>query len=559
MRNSRKNVKVPCPHAQFEKTLILGKDDIHMRTKLIIAIMAVLLMSGLSVLAVGASSHNDAPLIAEDPTANNTDVYAFVSTEPGHADKVTVIANYIPLVEPGDGPTYKNFSENATYRIFVDTNGDGKRNLNYTFKFKNDIANGGTFLYNTGPIGSPPNPSDPTSQYTNLNFKQSYTMTEVTYDSNGKRIQIDEVLKGARVAPANIGPVSTGSQADYEALANDAIHSIGTGPNEMRAFVGPRDDGFYADLMGAFDLLNIRGPGFDTFSGFNVYTIALEIPKSRFQQAGDTDGVIGVWADATRPRVTILNGSNRQGPRVSEQISIVSRLGNPLVNEVLMPLDIKNVFNSSEPTSDEANNIDEFIINPGNSQGGASLVPLLNTITGCTPENGRSDLALVFLSGIPAGVVPGFDGNMDTQGTGNPLSEMLRLNYNIAPSTSPNSLGILGGDVAGFPNGRRVGDDVLDVALKGAAGGVLQALGAIDPATCNVAPLDLSDNVDGNDVPYLSEFPYLGTPHQGYEHSHSHGSPVSVTTLGIGAGLTATGLVLAGLIAVRRRRNSPLG
>ena len=530
-----------------------------MRSKLIIAIMAVLIMSGLSVLAVGASSHNDAPLIAEDPTANNTDVYAFVSTEPGQEDKVTIIANYIPMVEPGDGPTYKNFSENATYRLFVDTDGDGKRNLNYVFKFKNDIVNGGTFLYNTGPIGHPSNPADPTSQYTNLNFRQSYDVTEVIYDANGKRIQLNEVLSGARVAPANIGPVSTGSQSNYESLVNDAIHSVGTGPNEMRFFVGPRDDGFFADLMGAFDLLNIRDPGFDTFSGYNVHSIALEIPKSRLIQAGDTDGVIGVWADAARPRVTVLNGSNRQGPTVSEQISVVSRLGNPLVNEVLMPLDAKNVFNSSEPAFDEANNVDEYIINPGNSQGPAALVPLLNGITGCTPENGRSDLALVFLTGIPAGVVPGFDGNMDTQRTGNPHSEMLRLNYNIPPSASPSPLGILGGDVAGFPNGRRVGDDVIDVALKGAAGGVLQALGAIDPADCNVAPLDLSDNVDTNDVPYLSEFPYLGTPHQGYEHSHSHGSPTSTTVLGIGSGLTVTGFVLAGLVAVRRRRNSLMG
>ena len=182
-----------------------------MRSKVIIAIMTVLIMSGLSVLVVGASSHNDAPLIAEDPTANNTDVYAFVSTESGHEDMVTIIANFVPMIEPGDGPTYKNFSDNALYRIFVDTDGDGDRNLNYNIEFKTNIANGSTFLYNTGPIGMPSNPSDPSSQYTNLNFQQSYTVTEVVTGANGRTITT--LLEDARVAPANIGPVSTGSQA----------------------------------------------------------------------------------------------------------------------------------------------------------------------------------------------------------------------------------------------------------------------------------------------------------------------------------------------------------
>ena len=703
-----------------------------MRSKVIIAIMTVLIMSGLSVLVVGASSHNDAPLIAEDPTANNTDVYAFVSTEEGRSDYVTLIANYIPLVEPGDGPTYKSFSDQVLYEIMVDVDGDAKEDITYQFEFENDIVNGNTVLYNLGKIGLPSDPGDPSSQYANLNVHQSYTLTEVTGDRrSGKRHQTI-VLEDARVAPAHVGPRSTGSAEEYEELANAAIHTKSTDFGDVRVFVGPRDEGFYFDLIGTFDLLNLRDPGFDTFNGYNVYTLALEIPKSRFEHVGGyvdgeddgdddgddndngssigntkEDGIIGVWASASRPKVTVLrkdakpartskrtvqvsrlgnpvvnealnplsatkihtkstdfgdvrvfvgprdegfyfdligtfdllnlrdpgfdtfngynvytlaleipksrfehvggyvdgeddgdddgddndNGSSigntkedgiigvwasasrpkvtvlrkdAKPARTSKRTVQVSRLGNPVVNEALNPLSAKDLFNASEPKDDEKNDFDEFIINPGLSQGGAALVPLINGLTGCTPENGRIDLEAIFLTGINQSIADGLASAVPSLApfaeeggnfTGSKRAEMLRLNYNVAPSMSPSPLGLLGGDPAGFPNGRRVGDDVVDVALIGAGGGVLHVLGAID---CAVS-LGLTDNVDANDVPYLTAFPYLGTPHQGYEHSHSHGGPVSITTLGIGSGLTVTGLVLAGLIAVRRRRSSIVG
>jgi len=196
----------------------------------------------------------------------------------------------------------------------------------------------------------------------------------------------------------------------------------------------------------------------------------------------------------------------------------------PLVNELLLPFSVKNLFNASDP-ADDATNIADYIVNPGRQSGG--LISILASLTGCTPLTGRSDLKLIFLTGILPGVLSGFPGNQDTQNPGGPVpADMLRLNYHVPPATSPNPLGLLGGDPAGFPNGRRVGDDVVDIALKAVTGGVLQALGALDPDLCTpgFAPLDLTDGVDGNDVPYLSVFPYLGTPHQGYDHLHVHSS-----------------------------------
>ncbi len=492
-----------------------------------------------------AASHRDAPLITEDPTADNTDVYAFVSREEGRSDYVTLIANYIPLEEPGDGPNYFRFSDDVLYEIMVDVDGDAEEDLTYQFDFGTNIGavTPNTFLYNTGKIGLPPNPGDPTSQYTNWNQPQSFTLTE----NFGLRRAGPGVvlLEGARVAPSNVGPNSVGTQAEYEALAEAAMHTIGYSPDEIRIFAGPRDEGFYVDLMGAFDLINIRDPGVDTTSGFNVHTIALEVPKSRFQDAGDTDGNIGVWASASRPKTTVLRRGG-QPPFTSDRLQQVSRLGNPLVNEVLIPLSFKDQYNASHPSDDEAN-ITDLIVDPGTSQGSAALIPILNSLTGCTPTDDRADLELALLTGIPAGVIPGFPGNQDTQDPSGPAkADMLRLNYNIPPATSPSPLGLLGGDIAGFPNGRRVGDDVLDIDLKAAAGAVLHVLGAID---CPVS-LDLSDNVDGNDVPYLSEFPYLGIPHQGFDHEHAHGSNGSIVALSMGMGVL--GLVLGlGLAAPR--------
>ncbi|MCI0438916.1 MAG: DUF4331 domain-containing protein [Chloroflexi bacterium] len=530
-----------------------------MRTRAIIAIAAVMIVSGLSVLVVGGSSHSDAPLIAEDPFANNTDVYAFRSTEPGRENFVTIISNFIPMEEPGNGPTYFNFSDNVLYEIMVDTDGDAEEDLTYQFKFNTvqGAITKNTFLYNVAPIiGSSEMVTDPTVQYPNLNLHQRYSVVEVQGDRRtGSKTTL---LSNARVAPANIGPFSTPS---YDALADLAIHSLPLLPGipEGRVFAGPRDEGFYVDLMAAFDLLGgfvspSREP-VDTFSGFNVHSIALEIPTLRFQAAGDTDGVIGVWSSASRQRVRVLPPGGRAPLNLGTQTQ-VSRLGNPLVNELLMPLSAKDSFNADEPKNDDANGFDDFITDPDTSQpGGAALIPLINSLTGCTPVDGRTDLDLVFLQGIPSGAL-GLPGNQNTESGAPARADMIRLNYTVDP-TDPSlrsPLGPFGGDPAGWPNGRRVGDDVVDIALKGAAGGVLHLLGAID---CPVS-LSLSDGVQENDTDYLDSFPYLGTPHQAYDHEHTHGG-VPFAALGIGSGLLAGGIALGAVFAVRRRRNSIVG
>jgi hypothetical protein len=547
-----------------------------MRKFLLTTALSLLAAAGVVMVTVGdtspfseASSHRDAPLITEDPTADNTDVYAFVSTEPGRSDYVTLISNFIPLEEPGEGPNYYRFSDNVLYEIKLDVNGDAEEDLTYEFDFSTKIGaiTPSTFLYNTGKIGAPPNPGDPSSQYTNWNQPTSYTLTEVGRNGNGGGDDDDDddgdhrdrvLLRNARVAPIHIGPSSTGSVADYEALAAAAVLPV-PDSGGMRVFAGPRDEGFYVDLMGNFDLLNLRNPGVDTTSGFNVHTIALEIPKSRLAAAGDTDGNVGVWSSASRPKQTVLRDDGRS-PKVSGKWVQVSRLGNPLVNEILLPLSFKDRYNATEPEDDGAN-IGAFITDPGTTPpGNLTFVPVLNSfVNGCIPTTGRVDLDLALLSGIPAGTL-GLPGTQDTQHSGGPVrADVLHLNTNVSPTTGTGSyspLGAFGGDVAGFPNGRRVGDDVLDIAAKAAGGGILHLLGAIN---CPVS-LTLSDNVQENDTDYLNVFPYLATPHQGYNHVHDHGID-AINLAAVGAGLLGLllGLAVAGprvIGAVRRRLNA---
>ena len=547
-----------------------------MRKFLLTTALSLLAAAGVIMVTVGdtspfgeASSHRDAPLITEDPTADNTDVYAFVSTEPGRSDYVTLISNFIPLEEPGEGPNYYRFSDNVLYEIKVDVNGDAEEDLTYEFDFSTRIGaiTPSTFLYNTGKIGAPPNPGDPSSQYTNWNQPTSYTLTEVGRNGNGGGDDDDDddgdhrdrvLLTNARVAPIHIGPSSTGSVAEYEALAAAAVLPV-PDSGGMRVFAGPRDEGFYVDLMGNFDLLNLRNPGVDTTSGFNVHTIALEIPKSRLAAAGDTDGNVAVWSSASRPKQTVLRDDGRS-PKMSGKWVQVSRLGNPLVNEVLLPLSFKDRYNATEPEDDGAN-IGAFITDPGTTPpGNLTFVPVLNSfVNGCIPTTGRVDLDLALLSGIPAGTL-GLPGTQDTQHSGGPVrADVLHLNTNVSPTTgtgSYSSLGAFGGDVAGFPNGRRVGDDVLDIAAKAAGGGILHLLGAIN---CPVS-LTLSDNVQENDTDYLNVFPYLATPHQGYNHVHDHGID-AINLAAVGAGLLGLllGLAVAGprvIGAVRRRLNA---
>jgi hypothetical protein len=450
--------------------------------------IALLVVLGPGPQGARASSHREAPLIANDPTADNTDVYAFVS--PDRPDTVTMIANYIPLEEPAGGPNFFNFDPNALYEIKVDNNGDGEEDVTYQFRFRTETRNPNTFLYNTGPINSLNDP--------NWNIRQFYSVTRV--------IGHHRTVLGSNLPspPNNIGPRST---PDYPSVATAAVNSLSGG---IKVFAGQRDDPFYVDLGSIFDLAGLRpfnslhliplpdAPGVDDVAGYNGHSIAIQVPISQLVNASST---IGIYASAERPKVRILRADGQQrhvGPFVQ-----VSRLGEPLINEVLIPLGQKDFWNREDP-ADDSQFLDRYT-----SPELARLINLLYPALPDTPTTDRQDLVAVLLTGVPG-----------LNFTGPHKSDLLRLNTAIPPAANPDRLGALAGDFAGFPNGRRLTDDVVDIELRAIACGygpiLHQALGL-----CDLQPNDqIGDGVDGNDEGFLSTFPYVGLPHQGYE-SHT--------------------------------------
>lgn len=439
--------------------------------------LTVIFTVALAMMPGQASSHREAPLIAMDPTADNTDVYAFVS--PDEPDKVTLISNFIPFQDPDGGPNFYNFDPNVLYEIHIDNNGDAVEDITYQWRFTTEIRNTNTFLYNTGPITSLDDPD--------FNIRQFYRLTRV----NGPRRTgtVTELAGRLPVPPVNVGPRST---PNYGALGG-AIQQLA---GNMRVFAGQRDEGFFLDL-GIFDLLGLNSGAIDPSThGFNVNTLAIQVPKSDLARGGttpagptDPSAIIGVWSTASRfaTRTLTPGGQTQTGALVQ-----VSRLGNPLVNEVVIDLARKDAFNSLEPTGDSV--ALDRVTDPEVPK----LLKLIFNVD--SPPAPRNDLVTIFLTGIPGANQP----------AGVRASEMLRLNMGVPPTTSPNPFGVLGGDLAGFPNGRRVGDDVLDIALRAMAGAT-----PLTPAFNRPPNNQLTDNVQSNDLPYLPNFPYLAIPHPG--------------------------------------------
>jgi Domain of unknown function (DUF4331) len=434
-----------------------------------------------SLVTIGASSHREAPLISEDPVADNTDTYAFVS--PDDPESVTLVANWIPFELPPGGPNFNKFGDDVLYKINVDNDGDATADVVYQWRFKTTVANPNTFLYNTGPVES--------LDSENLNVKQTYTLTEIR---DGQRTNL---VTNAPVAPANIGPRST---PNYEALATAAVVDVEGGG---KSFAGPRDDPFFVDLGAVFDLLGNRplneahaaplpnAPGQDDVAGFNVHSVVLQVPTDSLV---DDDPVIGVWSTTDRRTDRVFGGGKIKN---TGDFTQVSRLGMPLVNEVVAPLGAKDAFNASKPSGDK-----QFLPAVENPEV-ATLIPQLYPGVNVPPAP-REDIVTIFLTGIP-------DVN---QPQNVKASEMIRLNTSIAPTPldQQDRLGLLAGQNDAFPNGRRLVDDVYDIELRALAGGT--------PFTpdFNIAPNNaLTDGVDANDVPFLSSFPYLALPHQGYE------------------------------------------
>jgi hypothetical protein len=425
-----------------------------------------------------ASSHREAPFIGGDPEADATDVYAFRS--PDKPNTVTLIANYVPLEVAAAGPNFYKFGEDVLYEINVDNDGDAKDDISFQLNFRNRINNGDTFLHNTGQITS--------LDDSDLNQEQFYSLSVLRGDDHNDPSRKGKVItNNLQVAPANVGPKSY--PQGYSKVANQAIYTLDNG---IKVFAGPRDDPFFADLGGIFDLLQgIEGE--DYLKDLNVHTIAVQVPISMLK--GPKDSIIGVRTTSYRQSTSVLRPVGNPDSQLNDPRSTrgpwvqLSRLDMPLVNELVIPLKDKNRFNGSQPRFD--GQFLKYVRNP-------EPAGLIENILGIdVPPNPRDDIATIFLTGLqglnkPEGVKP---------------SSQLRLNMSVQPKASPNRLGVLGGDNAGFPNGRRLTDDVVDIELQALAGAT-----PLTPKFDKKPNNTLGDGVNANDVPFLNSFPYIARP-----------------------------------------------
>ncbi|MGW2329467.1 DUF4331 domain-containing protein [Streptomyces sp. NPDC001700] len=405
-----------------------------------------------------ASSHREAPLISGQPQYDATDVYAFQS--PDKSDTTTLVTNFLPFQDPAGGPNFYKFGTDARYDLHVDNDGDGQGDLLFRWTFEDHVKNGDTFLYNTGPVESLDDPD--------LNFTQSYDL-EVFKLKNQRAVDRAKLANDLPVAPSNVGKAS---MPDYKKLRDQAVQEIGYSGGST-SFAGQADDPFFADLR-VFDLLyggDMSEIGNDTLKGYNVQSLALQVPTSALVESKEQP-VIGVWSTVHRKTA---RGDWAQ----------VSRLGNPLVNEVVLPRKDKDRFNASAPWDDG-----QFL----KSVTEPELPELIEQIYKIeAPDTPRDDLVQVFLTGVP---------KLNQPPHVRP-SEMLRLNTSIEPAKNPKRLGVLDGDNAGFPNGRRPLDDVLDISLQAVEG---ELLGKKN---------DLGDAVDKNDQEFYGAFPFLALPSSG--------------------------------------------
>ena len=513
------------------------------KSRVVIAIILISLVLVVTPSPAFASSHREAPQIANNPAADNTDLYVFRS--PDRPDTVTMIANFVPFENPANGPLFYKFSDNVLYKITVFNNkGD---TIVYQFTFKTTVRNNDTFRYNRedGVINSLTDKA--------FNIRQTYTVTRI---KNGQQTVLGRDLP---TPPVNIGPKST---PNYESLASQAVSGL---DDNIKSFAGQRDDPYFAD-DGAFDdLLNSPisppgrgGAGVDSYAGFNVQTIAIQVPITQLIRSAngviptnpsDPNAVIAVYASAEPQKGAAPAGFERNGkgenrkagwwnawlskllkssfistlarpifgrpattttttvpsgqaPTSSNQIS---RIGHPLINALVIPIKDKDSWNKANPLNDGQFNT--FYKNP-------LLADYLKTFLGIdVPANPRTDLTKILLEGFSLNQV---GVNFSNKGGPNRQADLLRLNVAVPPRRAGdpgfNRLGLFRGDLAGYPNGRRLEDDVMDISMQIYAGATPFS------SSLNIFPNNsLGDGVDANDVPFLSSFPFVGMPHPGFQ------------------------------------------
>ncbi len=459
------------------------------------AAVAALAAGSLAVTSGSGSSHREAPSILGDPTADNTDLYAF--TAPDAPGSLTIVSNWIPFEDPSSGPYFGKLDPKARYYVKIDNTGDGREDVAYRWQFKQRFRNPSSFLYAAPTVDSVDDPD--------INFVQTYDLYRETYNRKGKVKRTRKIAAGVPVAPDNVGPKTI---PDYAKVAAGATRTLSNG---AKTFVGPADDPFFIDLAVVFDGINIdkpgrpdiglgnQGGGKDDVAGYNTHSFALQVPESDVTRDGESvagpDGsnaVVGVWTTTERKRIRAVRRKGKR--RVHARWVQVSRLGNPLINEVIIPIGLKDKFNRTSPANDAAN------------FGAGALAPeparLLNALFNLgVKETDRTDIVGALLTGVPG---------LTQIGTSPVPADTLKVNLGVPPSASPNRFGVLAGDTAGFPNGRRLTDDVVDIELRVIAGALLK------PEEGG-KQIPLGDGVDVNDKPFRDAFPYVALPDSGFD------------------------------------------
>ena len=464
-----------------------------MRTRLVGAATAAVLAAGaLATTGVFGSSHREAPRIMLDPSADNTDVYAFVA--PDAPGKLTVVSNWVPLQNPAGGPYFGKLDPEARYYVKIDNTGDGVEDVAYRWQFHNKFRNPKSFLYAVPPVNSIGD--------ANLNFVQTYDLYYELYRA-GRQVSSRRIANNVPVAPDNVGPKT---MPNYANVSNGAIKGL---PGGGKSFVGPVDDPFFVDLGAVFDGINIdkpgrpmiglgnQGGGKDDVSGFNVHSFVLQVPAADVTRDGKAvtgpkagNAVVGIWSSTERKSIKVNRGHGDDDYTWKQ----VSRLGNPLINEVIIPIGLKDSYNATRP-ADDGKNFGASALNP-------EPAAILNALFGLgIKENNRTDIVQALLTGVPG----------LTQISRNAVpADTLKLNLGVPASAAPNRFGVLAGDTQGFPNGRRLADDVTDIELRVIGGALLKP-------EDGGKQLPLGDGIDTNDKPFRAGFPYVALPDSGFD------------------------------------------